>query len=114
MQLLGETDTVQSNTMITPWFLMHLISGIIASKILPNKLYGIVLHTIYEINDVYKGLRANCIKGEWSNNSVVNSIGDTIGFIIGQYIGETMKINLYRLIELYAILFFLFTHFKLG
>ena len=49
----------------------------------------LILHTIYEIQDLKcyflkkTNIKTDCDKLEWSNNSLYNSIFDTIFFIFG-------------------------------
>ena len=85
-------DTVDNPCLITGWFYIHLItSGFLYLILMYNfksltKLKGFLivlfLHTLYEIKDLgyYFGYMKQT---EWHDNSILNSIGDTLGSIIG-------------------------------
>ena len=90
--LKNNQDNVENPCLITGWFYIHLItSGFLYLILMYNfrsltKLKGFLivlfLHTLYEIKDL--GYYMGYIKqNEWTDNSPLNSIGDTLGSIIG-------------------------------
>ena len=90
--LKHEQDNVETPCLITGWSYIHLItSGFLYLILMYNfknltKLKGFLiilfLHTLYEIKDLgyYMGFLR---QSEWLDNSPLNSIGDTLGCIIG-------------------------------
>lgn len=113
--LFSLEDTIQKNALITPWSIVHLLTGYLFSvyginvfKFSFNKafLIGLILHTIYEIKDL-SCYFINCDnKSQWHNNSWINSIKDTIFFIIGFFL--ILKINIHNnfTIFVFTLLFF--------
>ena len=94
MRIIGiEHDTVKDPCMITPFFLIHIFGGYWLTSVIKTLfpsiknvlLWVIILHTLYEIKDYYVSyiLKHNTI---YTNNSLWNSIGDTIAAVIGYYI----------------------------
>jgi len=96
MILWSHSDTMSKPSWFTPWSFIHFFTGfilfIIIKIIFPkitlvdNFLIVMCIHTIYEIKDMcYAYIHHNGSK--WTNNSFINSIGDTIcaafGFIVG-------------------------------
>ena len=90
--LQHKQDNVETPCLITCWFYIHLItSGFLYLILMYNfksltKLKGFLivlfLHTLYEIKDL--GYYMGYIKqAEWTDNSPLNSIGDTLACIIG-------------------------------
>jgi hypothetical protein len=89
---INNQDNVDTPCLITSWFFIHLlISGFLYLILMYNfksltKLKGFIivlfLHTLYEIKDLgyYMGFLK---QGEWTDNSPLNSIGDTLGCITG-------------------------------
>jgi hypothetical protein len=78
-------------------------------------LFLVLIHTIYELKDLYfsylyKGAKTKI--SEWSkNNSLFNSIGDTLFFILGIFIGINLKPNMKQLIVIILIFLILFCIF---
>lgn len=96
--LLSASDTIDSNSFITPWTFIHFLTGYISAigimkcfnaSFKKTLIILLILHTIYEIKDLKcyfskkLNTKTNCDKLEWSNNSLYNSIFDTIFFIFG-------------------------------
>ena len=88
----GDSDSVKSPCLFGSWSLIHLLWGFFLYCILLYKfkkiskgmaiMMVILIHTIYEITDMfyYLGFVGD---GLWSNNSPLNSIGDTIACLSG-------------------------------
>lgn len=95
-----EDDTVDDPCMITPFFIVHLLSGIWLTSLLKTffpsiknvLLWVVLLHTVYEIKDMYVNyiLKYNTI---YTNSSWWNSIGDTIAVIIGYYAHQQLSLS---------------------
>ena len=101
MRIIGsENDGVNNPCMITPFFIIHLLSGIWLTSLLKTffpsiknvLLWVVLLHTVYEIKDFYVSyiLKYNTI---YTNNSWLNSIGDTIAVIIGYYAHQQLSLS---------------------
>ena len=91
--LFSNSDTIKTNTFITPWSLMHLICGglcyIWLKFFIPNITFDMILfislmgHTIYEKNDyIHAYIKQNSDNNTSKMNSLLNSIGDTVVFIL--------------------------------
>lgn len=90
MDLFSLHDTRNRVGIITPWSLIHFLSGL-NGYILLNRLnidplykYTILLstHSLYEIKDY---VLSYYVKSHevWGNNSLINCITDTIFFLLG-------------------------------
>ena len=93
--IFSNDDTVKKNSLLCPWSLVHFIYGslmylflkyILKIKSVYNSfVIMIIIHTIYEIKDLKYYLEKN-VKLNWANNnSIINSIADTILAILGFY-----------------------------
>lgn len=116
-------DSKYNATFITPWSFIHLYSGffgiILTNYTKMDKkfsiLFLVLIHTIYELKDLYfsylyKGQKTKI--SEWSKkNSLFNSIGDTLFFILGIFIGINLKPNMKQLIVIILIFLILFCIF---
>lgn len=90
--LFSMEDTIKKNSLITPWTKVHFLTGYLFSLYGINILnisfnnafwIGLLLHTLYEIKDL-SCYFLNCSEeNTWHNNSFINSISDTIFYIIG-------------------------------
>lgn len=89
-----EDDLVKHPCIITPFFVVHAAAGFwLASLIITffpslkkqTLIWVILLHTLYEIKDFYVAYVINS-NNIYANNSLLNSIGDTIAAILGYYI----------------------------
>lgn len=122
--LIKNNDSVNNPTFITPWSFIHLFSGFVG--ILSINYFNIddyigiilliIIHTFYEAKDfyfsyLYKGPKTSI--SEWSSNcSLFNSLGDTLFFIIGVYLGRFIvpnTIELVIILLLYFIISYIFT-----
>jgi len=92
MKIFGDNDSKKDPTLITSWFLVHLLSGIILMYIFYiyfnidiwiATLIVLGLHTLYEIKDLFINPLFYPDTNIKKNHSILNSIGDTIGCIIG-------------------------------
>ena len=86
-----ENKVYTNNIFITPWTLMHFISGYILYTSGFNYLYGFIIHTIYE----YINLTNESLKKKWNKiydgfkkDSIINSLGDTIFFMLGMFLAK--------------------------
>lgn len=101
--LLGMKDSKYNSAILTPWTIIHVISGImfaVFSKNLDFKkslFLFFVIHTIYELKDIYF---------EDGQNSFANSIGDQLFAVTGFLIG--WKLGMQKSILLSLVLFLVF------
>lgn len=113
MKLFALRDSNKNPAIITPWIFMHFILGVIATRFIPDKNIGLILHTIYEIIDYIKFkyfYKGDPSQPGWYNNSVPNSVGDTIGFVIGQHVSEHIKITNDMVVAFYIFFLNLFNY----
>ena len=93
MLLIGNNDSVDNPTLITPWFIIHVFNSCFSYTLLNNYFFNnwtsayivIFLHTLYELKDYYYSYYNIEFEGRCSN-SILNSIGDTIACFIGIYL----------------------------
>ena len=94
-------DSIEHNYFITPWSFIHLLYGGLSILILKefkiNFLNSFIIlliaHTIWEIKDLYPYfMKINNVASE-RDNSLLNSIGDTLFWIIGIIIFNNYKLN---------------------
>lgn len=108
---ISNIDTIKNPSLITPWSTVHFLSGcylfafgeIWTKNILINFSIGIIIHTLYEIKDIYMSSNCSNIKN-WKHNSLWNSFGDTICFALGFlmiYVGNLNNV-LYKNIILFV------------
>lgn len=90
-------DNVDKPCLITPWSFIHFISSItfylFINLFIKNNftifITTLIVHTIYEIKDIYFAYFLkiyeynNKFLNHWGNNSILNSVGDTLACIIG-------------------------------
>ena len=124
--LFSLEDTIKKNALITPWSVVHLLTGYLFSLYGINVLnisfnsafwIGLLLHTLYEIKDL-SCYFLNCSEeNTWHNNSFINSIKDTIFFIIGFYLIKIINIRsgsyIIGLTLLYLIIIIIFIFYTL-
>ena len=112
---IGLSDTTASNKFITPWSFIHFMTGIVMYRIKPDIYTGLAIHTIYELKDIYMGFKVkDSSLDEWGNNSIINSVGDTLCFVLGQMISNKINLSTHNLIIFYILLFSIFYLFNLG
>lgn len=121
--IIKNGDAINNATFITPWSFIHLFSGFVGILFINyfhiSEYIGIflliILHTFYEAKDfyfsyLYKGPETSISK--WSSkNSLFNSLGDTVSFIIGIYLGRFIvpsKIELVIICLVYIIFYYIF------
>lgn len=108
MKHFGNNNSIENPTLLTPFSLVHLLSGItlfiLLSLFTKNKLVIIIgvfiIHTIYEFKDYYTTYinkirfeKDNYLSEFFIDNTFINSIGDTIACIIGIIIGYYLVFN---------------------
>lgn len=116
---VSNSDTVTTPSLFTPWSFVHFICGCylysfgeyFTNKVSYNFLIGILIHTIYELNSIHI-LYSNNKISTWDNNSIQNSIGDTISFILGFFLIHAGKLNTnykhFILLIYYIVFYYLF------
>lgn len=111
MDFFSLHDTRNKVGIITPWSLIHFLSGL-NGYILLNRLnidpfynYIILLyiHSLYEIKDYVLSYYVKS-HDAWGNNSLINGITDTILFLLG--IIAAIKIKDSVLIPLVSIIIY--------
>jgi hypothetical protein len=98
---LSDSDTIEKNALFTPWSFIHFLSGFMSYLYIKKYtnisnfnilLITIIIHTIYEIKDISSHtLKLHNSKSIWYDNSLLNSIGDTIAYILGLIIALMFK-----------------------
>ena len=78
---IGETDDLEA--FITPWSLVHVLSGMCARKLKIEPLTWQVIHFAYEVKDMYKQ----------DGNSLTNSIGDQASATVGYFLPNPVSEN---------------------
>lgn len=101
MKLYSFSDTINNPACITGFTFIHFYTGFlfyIILKYLYPKLSFLflfslwfILHTLYEIKDLMAYFEFIKYKTYWSDNSIENSIFDTIATMLGLYIGYIIK-----------------------
>ena len=88
---IARKDTRKKPALFTPWSMSHFFSGIVLfllcnmfTDIKNSIILTLIIHTIYEIKDYYYSYIIKTTD-RLTNNSVTNSIGDTICCILGIY-----------------------------
>ena len=102
--------TLSNQIFITPWSSVHFMSGYIMLLLGFNYFWGFLIHSVYE----YLNLTNQSIKNNWKQfykgfrtDSVFNSIGDTVFFLLGMYVAKKYNNNLLLfMVFLTGILFF--------
>ena len=95
---------------ITPWTIAHFIVGYLCHLFGFHYLSGFVIHTIYE----YLNYSNEYIKRKWKRvysgfkcDSVFNSVGDTIFFMLGMILAKNYRSNvLNTIIFIIGVIFY--------
>lgn len=92
--MYSDNDTVENPAFITPWTLVHFLSGflfyVFFKYFLPktpnwNLFIALaIIHTVYEIKHLYLSQTMRGVY--WNNDSVINSLGDSMANFLGFYI----------------------------
>lgn len=116
--LISSIDSKERPCLITPWFFIHFLAGGVLTSIFKNMGYSdkevftavLIVHTLYELKDYHYTYNYE-EQREWhGNNSLLNSIGDTIACILGYLVFQNTNFSL--LFISYIFLHFIFVHFK--
>ena len=93
------------NIFITPWSISHFVTGYMAKLFGLNYIIGLICHTIYE----YSNYTSKPLKQKWNkdwygfkNDSIFNSIGDTVVFLFGMFLAKNYN-NLYLFIFIFLL-----------
>ena len=100
MTLIHIYDNKKKPTLFTPFSILHMLFSVLlvylllfcyefnTNYILIIIIIVFVVHTIYEIIDYYFSYINKAVVKEfsWKNNSLYNSIGDTICCVVGMFI----------------------------
>ena len=123
-KIFSNSDSIKNPAFITQWSIMHFSLGLVF-YIYMFYFFGIkdinsfkisnLIHGIYEFNDLlqYLGWKKQRL-WNWGNNSLINSIGDTlvfnIGWLIGYYIKENINCNIMYIITIFYCLLFYYLY----
>jgi hypothetical protein len=136
MKINHDVDTIRKPAIFTPASVLHFMVGIWFYSILKYYKYttgqtyliSIILHTIYEMQDLACNNKELCKyffgisdvhSDYWKNNSIYNSLGDTFTFVLGIAYGQVflpkMSTEIVKNTTLLVVLmFFTITNFSLG
>lgn len=107
MKIISMFDSINDPSIITPWTFIHYLAGLtlffIFNLFIEEDLVNIIIiniiHLCYELKDYYytyiKSSGNSFIYYFSINNTVINSIGDTIFFLIGIFTAIYLKYNKY-------------------
>ena len=114
-KIFSNSDSIKNPAFITQWSIMHFSLGLVfyiymfyffGIKDINNFNISNLIHGIYEFNDLlqYLGWKKKRL-WNWGNNSLINSIGDTlvfnIGWLIGYYIKDNINCNIMYIITIF-------------
>jgi hypothetical protein len=107
-----EIDSYKSNLNIfmTPFSITHFGFGYMTQTIGINYFYGFVLHTIYEAVN-HSTYLINKWNEQWKGfkkDSLFNSVGDTIVFMIGMFLAKNYN-NIYLFIFIFLTIFLFYS-----
>ncbi len=111
VSVVGLSDGRNNPSFITPWSFIHMFFGftyyVVLSKSMTYKNNFItmnIFHALYELKDIFCAYVLK-INGIWYNNTIINSIGDTICAIIGWCIAYVIfgKSNINNLTKAFVI-----------
>ena len=107
MNLINLNDEKDNPSLITPFSIIHYLSGLFlfftfnlfTENDLINFIIINIIHFIYECKDYFytyiKSYDNSYMYYLSSNNTLINSVGDTIFFLIGIYTALYIKYNKY-------------------
>lgn len=104
MEVFGRNDTVDEQTIFTPWSLVHVAVGA-ASKTYVSFETGELLHAAYEVVGSKRIFNILEIKVT-EESSFVNSLGDQLAFTVGRFLpghymwGAVSLVMAYSFVEL--------------
>lgn len=119
VELYKHEDKIEAPSLTSPFSLIHFLFGILTytclkKKVKPvnNILISNVIHGIYEIKDI---IISNGPKEKtyWSDNSLINSLGDTIVFNLGLSIGYFCNIEPIYSVIIYIVFSVFFFYYRL-
>ena len=89
---VGHGQTSYNAVMFSPWTIVHVLTGIASGAAGVPYMWGFVLHTLYElcnrdVNAVAAWRRVSKY-GSFQGDSDINTVGDTIAFMLGMYIAK--------------------------
>lgn len=94
---------------ITPWSIAHFVTGYVMSEAGINYLSGFTIHSLYEAITLY----SETIKDKWKKvyighktDSLFNTLGDTIVFMIGMFLAK--KYNSFLLLFIIVLIGLIF------
>ena len=116
--LISSIDSKENPCLITPWFFIHFLAGGVLTSIFKNMGYSdksvftavLFFHTAYEIKDYHYTYNYSEQHHWHGNNTILNSIGDTIACILGYFVFQNTKFS--SLFVSYILLHFMFVYFK--
>lgn len=133
MYIVGSNDYINMPALLTPFTFVHFYAGFVGFVLIKyfypklsfqnTFLIFIILHTIYEIKDLlcYNDWICSNIFNSCSDldNSIVNSIGDTIASIIGLFIatfcvGKISDIFCINAVTSFFVIWFIFAYVQAG
>lgn len=124
-KLFSLEDGRHNPAIFTFFSLQHFLTGYIGFVIL-NKMklshakstvVLFIVHTLYELKDCYVSYYEKDMS-YWGDNSIINSVGDTILFAIGMYaailVGKNAEYYIFTQILIVITIGFYMTNLKLG
>lgn len=123
LKLFGISDSINSNTLCTPWSIIHFLFGTVFG-IICIEIFGysysmsffllLLFHTLYEFNDIRIYFEKKNLNN-WNDNSYINSITDTIFTILGFLFIFCINIkNIINLLILLILLISIIIYFKMN
>ena len=127
MKLVGYNDTLETPIFITPWSLIHFLTGLtlfFMCRVFTQNIYIIVfiilgIHSIYEFKDYYSTYinqirfkKDTYLSSFFKNNTLENTIGDTVvcmlGIIIAYILLKYTRYTNQSLLQISSIITFTF------
>ena len=81
VQLIGFRDNKNGGTILTPWSLVHFLSGAAAKQtgLFPRAYMWFIAHGLYEVKDQILDSTTEHVR------SVINSVGDQASAMLGYF-----------------------------